>query len=245
MSILSQDYLMKSYKYISGATRLSTNSGRVEVANRTFQNELRPVNDETQNAEEVEVVSGNEGHEIPDVADVPDVADEAVHSERGEIVQAGSDISEFGSEEPRNEEDGLHDYQDTLSQLSESWLMAQLTHNVSAAATNCFWDIALRSFPALSDARERSMRKKNVPGYIHLRRQLYKERCPEVHMRFAYLNKDSGTIEVVDCKNDPGQRFPRSKYTKLFEEAHIKVPYSYSITTFAPIENIFFFKGNI
>lgn len=64
---------------------------------------------------------------------------------------------------------------------------------------------------------------KNVPGFIHLRRKLYSEICPQVHMKCVYLNKTTDSIEIVHCTKDPGNRYPKSNYIKLFEEAHIKV----------------------
>ena len=179
----------------------------MEVDPEPQNEEVNTENDEVHNGDvdsgSADVVSTNEG---------------SSDSEHSAIVQASS-----GSQHSGNAEDGLNEYKELLKKVSEKWLMAQLTHNVSAAATNSFWHIALNDFTSLSDAREHSMTKKNIPGYIHLRRQLYKEKCPEVHMRFVYLNKESKNIEVVHCDKDPGHKYPKSKYTKLFEEAHIKV----------------------
>ena len=100
--------------------------------------------------------------------------------------------------------------------------MVQLTHDVSAAAANSFWKIASTSIPELFHAREELQIKKNVPGYIHLRRKLYEE-SPTVHMKFVYMNRETKAIEIVQCTKAPVKNFPKSKFVKLYEEAHVKV----------------------
>ena len=110
-----------------------------------------------------------------------------------------------------------------MKNLSEDWLHIQLTHDVSASAANSYWKLALASFPALQAAKENSDVRKNTPGFEHLRRKLYSESCPEVTMNFCFLNKNTSEIEKVTCQKSPAKRFPKSKYIKLYEEAHIKV----------------------
>ena len=114
------------------------------------------------------------------------------------------------------------EYKDALENLAKKWLYVQLTNDVSAAATNSFWKLALSSFPQLLAAKEESNVNKNVPGYIHLRRQLYND-CPPVHMKYAYQNKGTGEIVVVSSVNCPARNFPKTQFIKLYEEAHIKV----------------------
>lgn len=114
-------------------------------------------------------------------------------------------------------------YQEILQALSEKWLLVQLTHNVSAAATNSFWQYVVDFFPALFLAKEKSNVNKNIPGYIHQRRKLYNDICPEIHMKFVYLNRSTGVIETILCNKDPSQKYPKAKYLKLYEEAHINV----------------------
>ena len=118
------------------------------------------------------------------------------------------------------------DYVTVLKNLSEKWLMVQLTHQVSAAAANSFWDSAVQSIPNLMECKKRSSVKKNVPGFIHLRQKLYND-CPEVHMKFVYLNKSTQEVEVVHASKSPDRRYPKSTHVKLYEEAHVKVKYSF------------------
>lgn len=120
-------------------------------------------------------------------------------------------------------------YGEVLDSLYKQWLLVQLTHNVSAAATNSFWRIAFEFIPTLCRIREQRNIKKKVPGYIHIRRNLYDDICQKVHMKFAFLNKSNNSIEVVECDKAPDKRYPRSRYIKLYEEAHVKVmPFLFS-----------------
>lgn len=114
-------------------------------------------------------------------------------------------------------------YENLLYSLSKKWLLIQLTHDVSAAAANAFWDVALTFFPGLAAAKKNCGAIKKVPGYIHLRRKLYDDICPPINMTFAFLNKNTRNTEEIESKKDPSRQFPRSQYTKLYEEAHIKV----------------------
>ena len=129
-----------------------------------------------------------------------------------------SDSSDSGSQSEDSDA-----YNDILGSITKKWLLIQLTHNVSAAATNSFWDAAFDSIPMLNAAKGRWQSDKDVPGFINLRRKLYTKICPQVHMKFVYLKKSTNSIETVHCTKDPGKRYPKSQFMKLFEEAHIKV----------------------
>lgn len=127
------------------------------------------------------------------------------------------------SEPAEDEEEEGDNYKAIFENVSKKWLNVQLTHDVSMAAANSFWTQAIRFFPALASARERSGVEKSVPGFIHVRRQLYKEYCPEVHMKFVYLNRNTNAVETYHGSKCPRKQFPRNQYIKLYEEAHVKV----------------------
>ena len=128
----------------------------------------------------------------------------------------GSDPS-FSSGDEEEEED----YKGLLEALVKKWLNVQLTHEVSASATEAFWKTAMDFIPKLAEHRSQNNINKNVPGYKHLRSTLYKDYCPKIYMTFAYMKKSDNTIEIVECEKAP--RRPKSQYIKLYEEAHIKV----------------------
>ena len=138
-----------------------------------------------------------------------------------------SEDSTSNSERGTDSESGINEneqnYHGLLEKLSKKWINVQLTHRVSATAANSFWKLAVESFPPLSLARQKDQVKKNVPCLIHQRRKLYKESCPVIHMTFVYLNRSTQAIENVQCKEAPTRKFPKNKYLKLYEEAHIKV----------------------
>ena len=126
-------------------------------------------------------------------------------------------------EEGDNAEEENEDYYDLLATLSKKWLNVQLTHQVSAAATNSFWAIANTFLPVISAAKDKCNVNKNVPGFVHIRRTMKKQMCPEVQMKFVYLNKNTRAIEVVHSKTSPDHKYNQSCYEKLYEEAHISV----------------------
>ena len=132
-----------------------------------------------------------------------------------------NDSSDYGNES----EDDSDNYFEILESITKKWLLIQLTHNVSAAATNSFWQASFDSIPILCAVKERCNIDVNVPGFIHIRRKLYSNICPTVHMKYVFLERSTNSIEVVHCTKDPGKRYLKSRYTKLYEEAHIKVNY--------------------
>lgn len=107
----------------------------------------------------------------------------------------------------------------SLEAFSKKWLSVQMTHEVSAAAANSFWKEAFQFIPNFIPNNESS----HIPGFIHMRRKLYKGNCPQVHMKFVFLDRDSGEIKVVHTETNPGRQYNRAGYIKLYEEAHIKV----------------------
>ena len=113
-------------------------------------------------------------------------------------------------------------YDEILKKLRNEWLLVKLTHNVSAAAANSFWSLSM-SLPSLLAAKDNCGVRKNVPTFEHLKRQLYLEKCPKIHMSFAFLNNDTQAIEIFHGQKWPRKRFPKSKYLLLYEEAHIEV----------------------
>ena len=112
-----------------------------------------------------------------------------------------------------------------LQNLSKKWLVTQLTHEVSAAATNSFWQLSTELFQQLFEAKARDDVSKNIPGFIHLRRKLYKDSSlsPKIYMKFVFLNKTTNAIETVHCERSPSRQYSKANYIKLYEEAHVKV----------------------
>ena len=132
-------------------------------------------------------------------------------------MQPMQPMQQDGPNEPEQPE-----YSNLLTILSEKWLYTKLTHQVSAAASKSFWKTAMECVPALYEAKKEVNVTKNTPGFIHQRRKLYKDMCPEVHLKYAFLNKENNQTEVIHSKTAPS-KYNTSKYIKLYEEAHIKV----------------------
>lgn len=126
-----------------------------------------------------------------------------------------------GEDFPDDQPQGI--YEGMFQNLNEKWLAVQLTHNVSASATNAFWEVAFQLVPELMQHKRQEMVEKKIPGFIHLRRKLYDRKCPKVEMKFVYLNKNTQEIEVVNTNKNPRLTYNKANYVKLYEEAHVKV----------------------
>ena len=115
-------------------------------------------------------------------------------------------------------------YKDVLHAFSEDWLFAQLSHKVSLRATNKFWSLSMRFLPRLQELHDLERKVKPIPQFVHQRRQLYKQKCPQIQMEFAFRKKVDGSIRLVKSETAPVKELERNpEYEKLYEIASIKV----------------------
>ena len=114
-----------------------------------------------------------------------------------------------------------------LEDMSKKWMCSQLTHRVSATASNTLWDVAMDMIPKLITLKNWDNITRKTPKFTQQRRKLYRDLCPPVKMRFGFLYKNTGAIETVDCDSTPSNTFQRNPdYVKIYEEAHVQVIYS-------------------
>lgn len=81
----------------------------------------------------------------------------------------------------------------------------------------------MKFVPDLLEKKESQNIKRKVPTFKHLRRQLYNDNCPEVQMKYVFRDLLDGSIKVVNTTTAPKECNLRSRYEKLYEEAHVKV----------------------
>lgn len=111
-----------------------------------------------------------------------------------------------------------------LDDFSKKWLELQLTHHVSLAASNQFWNLAIKQIHEIFKKKEQEKVKRKIPQFLHVRKMIYKDLCPEIKMSFVFLNKLDGSLIRVNGEQTPLSQFQRDpNYQKLFEEAHIEV----------------------
>ena len=116
------------------------------------------------------------------------------------------------------------DYFDMLDNLSKKWMSVHLTHNVSLTATYEFWKLAMKTIPKLMDVKKRQDIQRKTPQLVHLRRKIYQELCPEVHLNFIYLRTSTNETIKANSKTTPIKQFQSDPdYIKQCESAHIKV----------------------
>lgn len=59
---------------------------------------------------------------------------------------------------------------------------------------------------------------------FQIRKNIYKDMCPEIKMTFGFRKKSDGSIITVAADSTPLSKFQRDpEYDKLYEEAHIEV----------------------
>ena len=115
------------------------------------------------------------------------------------------------------------DYFELLKDLSEQWLVVEITHSVSKSATNSFWKIAKEKFHGLFEAKQRQNVKKKAPMFDHTRRILNKQ-APEVDLEIGYIKNSTGELVIEEnLRKTPVKEYPPSEYTKAYEIASVKV----------------------
>ena len=105
------------------------------------------------------------------------------------------------------------------------WLRIQLTHDVSIAATDAFWSLAIQWIGRLHRIRDIQGIKRKIPQFPNQRKKMYEKECPKVSMSFTYMNNETDEIiHVNNVENTPLKNYDRNNaFTKLYESAFIKV----------------------
>ena len=115
------------------------------------------------------------------------------------------------------------DYTDLKNKLIEDWLVVEIDHRVSKAASNAFWSLADSTFHKLYALKEQQNIKRNVPQFEHLRKILYKNNTPTIYMEVAYKNNETGEIITLqNIEKIPAKQYTKDKFTKLYEQASVK-----------------------
>ena len=119
------------------------------------------------------------------------------------------------------------DYFDILDILSEKWFSTQLTHNVSAKATNAFWRLAVNWMGRMFHLRQRDGVTRKIPQFQNQRLKLYNEKCPRVSMTFVYNDVNTDETHIVhDVERAPRRRFEqKANIKKMYEVATVKVSF--------------------
>ena len=117
-------------------------------------------------------------------------------------------------EEPENE------YEKLLNSLSEKWLLVELNHSASKAASNAFWGLAIDIIPTLFETRRNLQITRKIPQFVTVRRTLHKKLLPKIHHTVGY--EDEISKEIVEIE-DGDTSVIRNSQIKIFESASVKV----------------------
>ena len=121
-------------------------------------------------------------------------------------------------------EDEYSSYSSLFKSFANQWQHGQLTHHVSLTAATAFWDLAFKYVSDLSQLKAQENNHKKTPGFLHVRKQIYKDLSPDVKMSFAFKKKTDGSIVYVKDDITPLKKYQRDpEYEKLYEEAHVEV----------------------
>ena len=107
-----------------------------------------------------------------------------------------------------------------MEKLSERWVNVELSHNVSKAASNEFWETALSLIPDLMKLKESRGITRKIPQFIHLRRKLQKRLVPPILHKTAFKENTGGEVVVVEGN---AKEYSSSTHTKLYESTGVKV----------------------
>ena len=113
-----------------------------------------------------------------------------------------------------------NEYITILQALSEKWLMVELSHTVSKAGTNAFWELAMSVIPSLFEAKKRIGIRRKVPQFIHVRRKLHKKFLPPIQHATTY--RQDGSLNIIEVQDQKDPR-PDDSYTKILESASVSV----------------------
>lgn len=76
----------------------------------------------------------------------------------------------------------------------------------------------------LMSLKENEDIKKKIPKFYQVRKNIYRDMCPDVKMTFVFLNKRDGSIKHVNADHTPLSQYQNNpNYQKLYEEAHVEV----------------------
>lgn len=214
-----------------------------DVVHDVLEDGLGPEAAEEEEIVENVVVQGNAQHLLVANVNVDEVApadnDNNAEEVDGNVVNILQGL--FDANLDDGEDDGLSeesedeefiemdDYKTILDFLSKEWIKIELTHQVSKVASNAFWSMAKNWFPRLFHAKEMQNIHRKTPNFAHIRRKMYKENVPPIHLEFCFKHKESGVLTIVkDSSITPKTRFPPNEYQKLWEVAYVKVLVSIS-----------------
>ena len=136
-----------------------------------------------------------------------------------------------GDDDPGDESDiegsdfeEVDEYFALLKYLSKEWLKVELAHRVSKVASEEFWSLAKKWFHKLFTTKKVQKVTRKTPSFPHLRRRMYDNSVPPIHMEFGFLEKDTGDLTIVeDTPITPKKQFPPHRFQKIWEIAHVKV----------------------
>lgn len=98
-------------------------------------------------------------------------------------------------------------------------MLAEVDHCVSKTASEVFWKIGLQYFHRLHTA----LGRKKTSQFNSIRRQLFKDKLPNIDIETGYKEKSSGEVVVVNESITPVKQFPQSRYEKLYEIGTVQV----------------------
>ena len=119
--------------------------------------------------------------------------------------------------------DSSNRYDDFLSEITKMWLLIELHHTVSKAASDAFWQVAMHYFPELFRLKEEQRMQKKTPQFTHIRRKLMDMHLPKIQMELGYRNKKTGVETHIVSDVAPRNQFPKSDFEPIYEIATVQV----------------------
>lgn len=165
--------------------------------------------------------------------DDDDEEHDAQEEEERQVEGQQQDEEEDGEEA---EEERGESFKTVHEHLVRDWLLTEIEHHVSKAASSSFWKVADKYFHSLYGAKEREGISRKVPQFMQERKKIHDKNVPKISMEVAYQHKHTGEISVVEnVQSIPASRYPPNLYTKIYEVASVEV----NIMNYLSFNNLF------
>lgn len=128
-----------------------------------------------------------------------------------------SDPDSSHNNEFSDDEEEEESFEGFLESVVQKWLHIQMTHTVSAAATDMFWETAVQCLPHLNGLMQT---QKKIPTFGHLRKKMVDNVCPDITVNYTFKDKRDGSIVTV---NKPATLNHNPNFERLYDVANVKV----------------------
>ena len=114
-----------------------------------------------------------------------------------------------------------------MEEVAKQWLGIEMSHDVSKAASDLFWEAAKSMVKMLGVNPENP----KIPTFTHIRRKLMEQYSPEISLDVAYKHQETQEIILLSDVRKISTDFRKPAYEPLYEIASVNVSWFNTILT--------------